>query len=43
VTYNSLRAVIDKLDARRAQVFIEALIVEVAAEKRPSSASSGWI
>ncbi|MBS1146555.1 MAG: ral secretion pathway protein GspD [Proteobacteria bacterium] len=33
VTYNSLRAVIDKLDARRAQVFIEALIVEVAAEK----------
>jgi len=33
VTYNSLRAVIDKLDARRAQVFIEALIVEVSAEK----------
>jgi general secretion pathway protein D len=33
VTYNALRAVIDKLDARRAQVFIEALIVEVAAEK----------
>jgi general secretion pathway protein D len=28
--YNSLRAVIDKLDARRAQVFIEALIVEVS-------------
>jgi general secretion pathway protein D len=28
-----LRAVIDKLDARRAQVFIEALVVEVAAEK----------
>ncbi len=27
--YNSLRNVIDKLDARRAQVFIEALIVEV--------------
>jgi general secretion pathway protein D len=27
--YNSLRSVIDKLDARRAQVFIEALIVEV--------------
>jgi len=29
--YNSLRAVIDKLDARRAQVFVEALIVEVSA------------
>ena len=29
--YNSLRAVIDKLDVRRAQVFIEALIVEVSA------------
>jgi len=33
VAYNSLRAVIDKLDARRAQVFVEALVVEVAAEK----------
>ena len=33
VTYNSLRAVIDKLDARRAQVFVEALIVEITAEK----------
>jgi general secretion pathway protein D len=31
--YNSLRSVIDKLDARRAQVFVEALIVEVAATK----------
>lgn len=29
--YNSLRAVIDKLDARRAQVFVEALVVEVSA------------
>ena len=29
--YNSLRTVIDKLDARRAQVFVEALIVEVSA------------
>ena len=29
--YNSLRSVIDKLDARRAQVFVEALIVEVSA------------
>ena len=33
VTYNSLRAVIDKLDARRAQVFVEALVVEITAEK----------
>ena len=33
VTYNQLRAVIDKLDARRAQVFVEALIVEVTADK----------
>ena len=29
--YNSLRTVIDKLDARRAQVYVEALIVEVSA------------
>jgi general secretion pathway protein D len=29
--YNSLRTVIDKLDARRAQVFVEALVVEVSA------------
>ncbi|MDH5263567.1 MAG: type II secretion system secretin GspD [Betaproteobacteria bacterium] len=28
--YRSLRAVIDKLDSRRAQVFVEALIVEVS-------------
>jgi len=28
--YNSLRTVIDQLDARRAQVYIEALVVEVA-------------
>ena len=28
--YNSLRSVIDKLDARRAQVFVEALIIEVS-------------
>ncbi len=33
VVYNSLRAVIEKLDARRAQVFVEALVVEVTAEK----------
>ncbi|MBN8760619.1 MAG: type II secretion system protein GspD [Thiobacillus sp. 65-69] len=33
VGYNSLRAVIDKLDARRAQVYVEALVVEVTAEK----------
>ncbi len=31
--YNQLRAVIDKLDARRAQVFVEALIVEVSSTK----------
>ena len=31
--YRNLRNVIDKLDARRAQVFIESLIVEVSAEK----------
>jgi general secretion pathway protein D len=36
-TYNSLRGVIDKLDARRAQVFVEALIVEVS-----TSVSSEW-
>jgi general secretion pathway protein D len=31
--YNALRAVIDKLDARRAQIYVEALIVEVASKK----------
>ena len=31
--YNSLRAVIDKLDAQRAQIFVEALIVEVTSDK----------
>jgi general secretion pathway protein D len=31
--YNNLRAVIEKLDVRRAQVFVEALIVEVSADK----------
>jgi len=31
--YRNLRAVIDRLDARRAQVYIESLIVEVQAEK----------
>lgn len=31
--YNTLRAVIDKLDARRAQVYVEALIAEVTANK----------
>ena len=29
--YNSLRTVIEKLDARRAQVYVEALVVEVSA------------
>lgn len=31
--YNNLRAVIEKLDVRRAQVFVEALIAEVSTEK----------
>ncbi|MDZ7938235.1 MAG: type II secretion system secretin GspD [Rhodoferax sp.] len=31
--YRQLRAVIDKLDARRAQVFVESLIAEVSADK----------
>ncbi len=31
--YNNLRAIIDKLDVRRAQVFVEALICEVSADK----------
>jgi general secretion pathway protein D len=31
--YNALRSVIDKLDARRAQIYVEALIVEVTATK----------
>jgi len=33
VVYNALRAVIDKLDQRRAQVFVEGLIVEVTADR----------
>jgi general secretion pathway protein D len=31
--YRNIRAVIDKLDSRRAQVYIESLIVEVSADK----------
>ena len=31
--YNNLRAVIEKLDMRRAQVYVEALIVEISADK----------
>ena len=31
--YNALRGVIEQLDARRAQVFVEALIVEIAATR----------
>ena len=31
--YNNIRSVIEKLDVRRAQVFVEALIVEVTADK----------
>lgn len=30
--YNNLRGVIDKLDTRRAQVFVEALIIEISAD-----------
>jgi general secretion pathway protein D len=31
--YNNLRAILEKLDARRAQVYVEALIAEVRADK----------
>ncbi|MEP6944032.1 MAG: type II secretion system secretin GspD [Betaproteobacteria bacterium] len=31
--YNNIRAVVEKLDNRRAQVFVEALIVEVSADR----------
>jgi general secretion pathway protein D len=31
--YNNLRAALDKLDARRAQVYVEALIAEITADK----------
>jgi general secretion pathway protein D len=31
--YNNLRAIVEKLDIRRAQVYVEALIVEVSADK----------
>jgi general secretion pathway protein D len=31
--YNNLRSIIDRLDVRRAQVFVEALIVEVTSDK----------
>jgi len=31
--YNNLRAVVEKLDARRAQVYVEALIAEITADK----------
>lgn len=31
--YNGLRAVVDKLDARQAQVYVEALIAEITADK----------
>jgi general secretion pathway protein D len=33
VIYNTLRAAVDKLDVRRAQVYVEALIAEVSANK----------
>jgi general secretion pathway protein D len=31
--YNNIRAIVEKLDVRRAQVYVEALIVEVSADK----------
>jgi general secretion pathway protein D len=31
--YNNIRAIVDKLDSRRAQVYVEALIVEVSADR----------
>ena len=31
--YNNLRAALDKLDVRRAQVYVEALIAEITADK----------
>jgi general secretion pathway protein D len=31
--YNNIRAIVEKLDTRRAQVFVEALIVEVSADR----------
>ncbi|HEV3238899.1 MAG TPA: type II secretion system secretin GspD [Casimicrobiaceae bacterium] len=31
--YNNIRAVVEKLDIRRAQVYVEALVVEVSADK----------
>jgi general secretion pathway protein D len=31
--YNNIRAVVEKLDIRRAQVYVEALIVEISADK----------
>jgi general secretion pathway protein D len=33
VIYNNLRAALDKLDVRRAQVYVEALIAEITADK----------
>ena len=31
--YNNIRAIVEKLDTRRAQVFVEALIVEISADR----------
>ena len=31
--YNNIRAVVEKLDVRRAQIYVEALVVEVTADK----------
>jgi general secretion pathway protein D len=39
--YNNLRAVVELLDVRRAQIYVEVLICEITAERAASSASSG--
>ena len=39
--YNNIRAIVDKLDVRRAQIYVEALVVEVSPTRPPNSASSG--
>ena len=31
--YNNIRAIVEKLDVRRAQIYVEALVVEVSADK----------
>jgi len=40
--YNNIRAIVEKLDTRRAQVFVEALIVEISAD-RASEFGIQWL